>query len=1611
MMMNGEPPHHTRVSLFAPQSFTETISMIESLSTTQKLYKVDGDRDALMSIPPTTVTLFIKSIGFTETLTREFVRSVLQAGSCGKIKSLYMLDCEFVSLVTLLKPFQRVQHLSITASKLKNFAELPLLPNVISLHLDGNFISSWAHFPDAPKLTFLSLNYNRLESFIQFPFAKLRNLEIFSAVGNNLESILPSPVLSMNVDREADDSDALLLACDDSLCTAMSIVSLFLQGRRVNSINSMSVLDIMSKYSDLIASKTGRRLLAGGNSVARYPSSDAMLSSHKLLEQRMITEEAFLAEVDSTLPYRTLHGLSMWISNEGVEYLQRPGGSMNSLQFRTYCSRFLHKQELVLPILRAEFMPPKKGLNDRSRDVYTENDQCFFQVTLLSHKYKLVEALFYHTCFGSPPQLIHGVHRRVDLGTGGRDENSSHIRSSSVSRPSRSDSYAATHGGYANADGSSISFYNFEFTLPASFLSNTYVIAFLKIEERTSQAQRAAGNAYRHAGAHGTQLEQSKHQNILMSILQDNFGTKTMMTNIRSVQFEMHIASPPIVSCRPTIRSANFLLSSKDLQVDKLINLRYSYSGGEEGATTVAWYRCMTVCTTCQSLYINGSESESCVSDDLGDKSVCSTAPDDCTCVLELIKQGVVLEQPSICEYLPALCDANMFLRAEITPVSCHGIVGEKYVLLSTRIIVEEKQIIKTCTLEKVDTSHALLNIVSLAPIDLEIYWYQEIEENERIYIPEFDNDRIFDLKSSIIEQYHLYGSILIVCEVLLYPVPINDAERYSNNQSATSAVPLLKKTLKTEFYVNTVRRNTPSRTPRTRSISSRQESKGTNPAFTPTHNPNKQYYNNDDSHGARVAHTSEFTSQKTPFRGSYFDRAKQSPLWQDMEYQNESCGDAVKMQTSYSSSVYCNAAPTAAIALNPGKKSARFSDDQDDSCSDALGQIARQLQTAVGPGKLDIQNGPASIMNPQLSRVKLEISQPATVLNVIQPYASRGSRVMINAYNDSRTDTNSFDVSEDGDVGKNIIASRQRLSRIDQSRASEVPKSLVLQESNYMESYTTLHESVDHINPAPVRNKQDGIQFEFPSNCVDNCSMDTDNNIHNSSRPMSYRDLVNNSMRDHIITSKGILSPIVVMTNTTVHQNNQSRSRLGTHHMTSSTVEVMDVTQNIPNDIYIQRPERRRSSRQIANVTNSEPSEPSRISDKMSTSESIPEIAISPQPLDLPSCAREIEIPIDSVNPVNLYSDLMESAEGATAATAVTAVTESAELTDGNAVYLAPQPSKLQNMKLGPHDHESDCSGIEAAVIPESTGSSNENNNANIRSLNSISQSFSQLLDSRKGYVAQTLESTSINMEPVHDNIEQKFSINALTPSYRGSSASETVKSTRAFENEMAFKNNVTSLRVTKEAHMVGDVLGFEVYGAIDQGMSVFIVRSYADGVFFESGLTRLNPIKLVDYCQLFAYRVTPFDLGSSLRVIVRADGSFGSANLIDRLLDATIIGASDKDISLLMWRRVCADRTYRVDCECKEDGSFKQGSASVAYNGKIFSFKYNKKLIYSCKDMKKLPYEIEFTPILTDNTLLFSIKGPKPTLYSLLFQRVEDLGFIFYRLLCTTGLSLLYH
>lgn len=63
-------------------------------------------------------------------------------------------------------------------------------------------------------------------------------------------------------------------------------------------------------------------------------------------------------------------------------------------------------------------------------------------------------------------------------------------------------------------------------------------------------------------------------------------------------------------------------------------------------------------------------------------------------------------------------------------------------------------------------------------------------------------------------------------------------------------------------------------------------------------------------------------------------------------------------------------------------------------------------------------------------------------------------------------------------------------------------------------------------------------------------------------------------------------------------------------------------------------------------------------------------------------------------------------------------------------------------------------------------------------------------------------------------------------------------------------------------------------------------------------------------------------------------------------------------------MWRRVCADKAYRVDCDCKEDGSLKQGSAIVTYNGKLFSFKYNKRLVYSCKDVKRLPYEIEFTP-----------------------------------------------
>lgn len=352
-------------------------------------------------------------------------------------------------------------------------------------------------------------------------------------------------------------------------------------------------------------------------------------------------------------------------------------------------------------------------------------------------------------------------------------------------------------------------------------------------------------------------------------------------------------------------------------------------------------------------------------------------------------------------------------------------------------------------------------------------------------------------------------------------------------------------------------------------------------------------------------------------------------------------------------------------------------------------------------------------------------------------------------------------------------LSPRGSVSRIDQSRASEVPKSLVLQESNYTESYTTFHEPADHTGSTAVKVKQDRIQFEFPSSCIDNCSLDADDNVQNSSRPMSYQDLVSNSARDHILTSKGILSPIVVMTNTAVHQNNQNRSRLGTHHMTSSTVEVMDMTQNIAHDIYIQRPERRRSSRQSANITNSEPSEPSRVSDKLSTSESIPELAISPQPLDLPTCVREIEIPITSINPAALYSDLVESTE---------VVVESEELGDRNAVCIPSQPTKLQNMEKGPHERESECSGIEPAIMPGPTiAPSNESNNTDIRSLDSVSQSFSQLLDSRKGYVAQPLESTSVNLEPVRNSIEHELSINTLTPSYRGSSASETVKGARA--------------------------------------------------------------------------------------------------------------------------------------------------------------------------------------------------------------------------------------
>ncbi|TNJ28596.1 hypothetical protein GMRT_12760 [Giardia muris] len=1364
--------HRPRVPLYDLQSFTETAEHLDALSATQKLYKVDRDPVALMHIPSTAVTLFIKDIEFTDSLTRSFVQYALRSGAHERVRSLYLLECGFTSLVTFLKPFSRVQNLSITACNVRSFVEFPVLPSVISLHLDGNKLCSWAHFPEAPRLSFLSLNNNQFESFAHFPVARLCGLEILSVCGNPLGLILPMRGQDIPTTPETEE-----------MCLALGVLSLFASHARIHTINGVTI----PALAEYFVATYGAFPAGGGNESLFLRALDTLLASS-----------------DHTLPYRLLNNLN-WETEENRSYFLRPGSGLNSYQFRTYLTQYLYSPSLNSALLKAGFQEDE--LDEAGVTTFTVEAEQSLMV---------VEVLFFHSTFGAAPQALHDVSRQLRKG------------------------------------GTAVR-YSYEIIIPPTRVEGTRIIATVYLEEARRPSVGREGRPSR--GSMG-----------LTNLLQASLAATGSTTTQGYVQ--VHIASPPIRCGAPTVLSANLLMEKAELFVGQQASLKYSYSGGAEGATTIMWSRCLEVCPVCQRTYAIDRSGCSIDCSAINDYRVSMERPgimgDTCTCVCRYIKSGLARE-PGNCEYIPALADANTCLKVQLVPVNANGIDGDTYTVFSSVVKVDEAYVLKNIGLEKVGCAKAVLRVSTAIPVDVEIEWSRRIDLSRETAalgptIAEYTNERTFELTSNIIEQYQLYGSVEVVCRVAFFDVGEPDVDDPDFHESP----PILIKELAVEFFINHAKHTPALRTPRTRSLSNR--------AITPLHRSD----------------ASTTAGQCTRKRDSLPEYAQTSEFIEKPNPRVETTASQPNLNLLAS-----NDAIVRSTRTQSAQKVTRFSDE------DGL-----KLETCHNtPPRPTL-----STHDIRLSAVNVSTGQgqgqPASALNILRSCSSSQRPALVNAYCDSVEATYTLSGSDDVDVYKNVERSRQRLSRVDQSKASEMPKSLVLQTSACYNSFSMFADSLpppreggsdlpENTNTESLSLSSGGaslanVQFEFSAPSGDSLSTHATGGMSGTTRHVASSTInVQISGANHADLSN-------INVNGEVQANNTGCKPLQGKEggETEITITMDDSTDSKPSA-----------------CTEHE------------TSTTIPSLGISPQPLDIP---LRVGQPPGDQDPAALYSDLVPSPN-----TGVTPTT--------------PDEANLD---------------IEPSIVPTSRYEPQE------------------LADSLAAVEEPTIQ----------------------------------VKDARVLENEIAFRNGQVLLRIGTVSAMVGASITFDLYGQVDDGTIVYVTRAYREGIFFETGLQQLSPSATTNYCRTYVYRVTPFDFGASVRVIVRVAGAFGGTPLLDQLITPVPVNAQENDISVFMWRRVCADRVYKTDCNAIDRATGKTTPVSISYNGKQFTIKLNKRVVYTSKDARRLDSELEFVPCPETKTMDVLIKILRPCSLSLTFGRIEDLGFLYYRLLHTANLSLLF-
>lgn len=1390
--------HRPRVPLYDLQSFTETAEHADTLSATQKLYKVDRDPVALMHIPSTAVTLFIKDIEFTDSLTRSFVQYALRSGAHERVRSLYLLDCEFTSLVTLLKPFSRVQNLSITACNVRSFVEFPVLPSVISLHLDGNRLCSWSHFPEAPRLSFLSLNNNQFESFAHFPVARLFGLEILSVCGNPLGLILPMRGQDIPTTPEAEE-----------MCLALGVLSLFASHARIHTINGVTI----PALAEYFVATYGGFPAGGGNESLFLRALDTLLASS-----------------DHTLPYRFLNNLN-WETEENRDYFLRSGSGLNSYQFRTYLTQYLYSPSINSALLKAGFQ----------EDELEEAGVATFTVEA-EQSLMVVDVLFFHSTFGGAPQSLHDVSRQLRKG------------------------------------GATVR-YSYEVTIPPTRVEGSRLIATIYLEE----ARRPSV---------GRESRPSRGSIGLTNLLQASLAATGSTATQGYVQ--VHIASPPIRCGAPTILSANLLMEKAELFVGQQASLKYGYSGGAEGATTIMWSRCLEVCPTCQRTYAIDRSGCSIDCSALNDYRATTERPgvmgNTCTCVCRYIKSGLARE-PGNCEYVPALADANMCLKVQLVPVNANGIDGDTYTVFSSVVKVDEAYVLKHIELEKVGCAKAVLRVSTAIPVDVEIEWSRRMDHTGETTtaavtalgptIAEYTNERTFELTSNIIEQYQLYGSVEVVCRVAFFDVGEPDADDPDFRESP----PILVKELAVEFFINHAKHTPASRTPRTRSLSNR--------AITPLHRSEAsttavqaaQYSRKRDSISMpEYAQTSEFIEKPNPRVEVAVSQPNLNLL---------ASNDAIVRSSRTQSA----------------QKVTRFSDE------DGL-----KLETCH-----DTPPRPTlSTHDIRLSAVNVSVGQgqPASALNILRSCSSSQRPALVNAYCDSVEATYTLSGSDDVDVYKNVERSRQRLSRVDQSKASEMPKSLVLQTSACYNSFSMFADSL----PPPREGGSD-----LPENT----------NTESLSLSSGGASLANVQFEFSAPSGDSLSTHATgAMLGTTRHVASSTINVQisGANNADLSNINVNGETQNNTGG----KPTQPKDGETEITITmdDSTDSKPSACTEH-EASTTIPSLGISPQPLDIP--LRVGQSPANQ-DPAALYSDMAPSPN--TEATPITPEVE--EETKSRTLGNLENLENLENLDVEPSP----------SIVPTSRYEPQE------------------LADSLAAVEEPALQ----------------------------------VKDARVLENEIAFRNGQVLLRIGTVSAMVGASITFDLYGQIDDGTVVYVTRAYREGIFFETGLQQLTPSATANYCRTYVYRVTPFDFGASIRVIVRVAGAFGGTPLLDQLITPVPVNAQENDISVFMWRRVCADKVYKTDCNAIDRTTGKTTPVSIAYTGKQFTIKLNKRVVYTSKDARRLDSELEFVPCPETKTMDVLIKILKPCSLSLTFGRIEDLGFLYYRLLHTANLSLLF-